>query len=99
MPGESASVMARHVVTQGDVDAGEVINQARVSGDDPGGNRTPEFLSDDPNTPEPGDETITPRSEEHTSELQSLMRISYAVLFLKNKNTDIIRNYRHSQEH
>src|SRR3546814_10379015 len=26
------------------------------------------------------------RSEEHTSELQSLMRISYAVLFLTNKN-------------
>src|SRR3546814_1416652 len=25
------------------------------------------------------------RSEEHTSELQSLMRISYAVIFLKNK--------------
>src|SRR3546814_1330567 len=28
------------------------------------------------------------RSEEHTSELQSLMRISYAVLCLKNKNTN-----------
>src|SRR3546814_6691019 len=27
------------------------------------------------------------RSEEHTSELQSLMRISYAVLLLKKKNT------------
>src|SRR3546814_4270009 len=27
------------------------------------------------------------RSEEHTSELQSLMRISYAVFWLKNKNT------------
>src|SRR3546814_1728238 len=27
-----------------------------------------------------------PRSEEHTSELQSLMRISYAVLFLKQNN-------------
>src|SRR3546814_3262044 len=27
------------------------------------------------------------RSEEHTSELQSLMRISYAVICLKNKNT------------
>src|SRR3546814_10260101 len=27
------------------------------------------------------------RSEEHTSELQSLMRISYAVLCLKKKNT------------
>src|SRR3546814_9681417 len=28
------------------------------------------------------------RSEEHTSELQSLMRISYAVLFLQKKNTN-----------
>src|SRR3546814_6671288 len=27
------------------------------------------------------------RSEEHTSELQSLMRISYAVICLKKKNT------------
>src|SRR3546814_10886992 len=30
------------------------------------------------------------RSEEHTSELQSLMRISYAVFCLKNKNQDNI---------
>src|SRR3546814_4729146 len=29
----------------------------------------------------------TPRSEEHTSELQSLMRISYAVFCLKKKNS------------
>src|SRR3546814_10147009 len=29
------------------------------------------------------------RSEEHTSELQSLMRISYAVFCLKKKRTDI----------
>src|SRR3546814_2589672 len=29
------------------------------------------------------------RSEEHTSELQSLMRISYAVFCLKKKNTDL----------
>src|SRR3546814_5285406 len=29
------------------------------------------------------------RSEEHTSELQSLMRIPYAVFCLKNKNTTI----------
>src|SRR3546814_8154628 len=34
----------------------------------------------------PGFET---RSEEHTSELQSLMRISYAVFCLKKKNTNI----------
>src|SRR3546814_8304039 len=41
-------------------------------------------------TPPPSD--IPPkgtRSEEHTSELQSLMRISYAVFCLKKKNTNI----------
>src|SRR3546814_4823144 len=32
------------------------------------------------------------RSEEHTSELQSLMRISYAVFCLKKKKT---KNYKH----
>src|SRR3546814_6652057 len=41
------------------------------------------------------------RSEEHTSELQSLMRISYAVFCLKKKNTHkhmtSLRNY--SQSH
>src|SRR3546814_4715186 len=35
---------------------------------------------------------IVPRSEEHTSELQSLMRISYAVFCLKKK----INNYNKS---
>src|SRR3546814_8491529 len=33
-----------------------------------------------------------PRSEEHTSELQSLMRISYAVFCLKKKNKTKHRN-------
>src|SRR3546814_4038884 len=41
-----------------------------------------------------------PRSEEHTSELQSLMRNSYAVFCLKKKNTHTyihtMRNYKHS---
>src|SRR3546814_8472955 len=32
------------------------------------------------------------RSEEHTSKLQSLMRISYAVFCLKKKNNHIINN-------
>src|SRR3546814_4700551 len=35
--------------------------------------------------------TVAERSEEHTSELQSLMRISYAVFCLKKKKT-IINN-------
>src|SRR3546814_1184550 len=37
------------------------------------------------------------RSEEHTSELQSLMRISYAVFCLKTKHIDII--YKQYQLH
>src|SRR3546814_8777779 len=34
-----------------------------------------------------GPQRMLDRSEEHTSELQSLMRISYAVFCLKKKNT------------
>src|SRR3546814_4529782 len=36
---------------------------------------------------EPGGRACALRSEEHTSELQSLMRISYAVFCLKKKTT------------
>src|SRR3546814_3120737 len=36
------------------------------------------------------------RSEEHTSELQSLMRISYAVFCLKKKNIFIAHSHRSS---
>src|SRR3546814_3962929 len=37
--------------------------------------------------------SLAPRSEEHTSELQSLMRISYAVFCLKKKKeTQIVRH-------
>src|SRR3546814_9541925 len=38
-------------------------------------------------TPQGGSLAEMDRSEEHTSELQSLMRISYAVLCLKKKKT------------
>src|SRR3546814_5717382 len=38
-----------------------------------------------------------PRSEEHTSELQSLMRISYAVFCLKNKNKTKKRKYQYKK--
>src|SRR3546814_6599386 len=40
-------------------------------------------------TPLPYSITVSMRSEEHTSELQSLMRISYAVFCLKKKKTYI----------
>src|SRR3546814_9657830 len=35
-----------------------------------------------------GNPPVAERSEEHTSELQSLLRISYAVFCLKQKNND-----------
>src|SRR3546814_5065252 len=40
-----------------------------------------------------------PRSEEHTSELQSLMRISYAVFCLKKKIYEIATDTTQSQTH
>src|SRR3546814_1478172 len=40
----------------------------------------------------------TDRSEEHTSELQSLMRISYAVFCLKKKKINTQLNH-HKEEH
>src|SRR3546814_6021037 len=41
-------------------------------------------------------DAIVARSEEHTSELQSLMRISYADFCLKNKNTIQKSNQSHT---
>src|SRR3546814_8912869 len=63
----------------------------RVNLVNPGGTRTKmraqAFPGEDPD-----------RSEEHTSELQSLMRISYAVFCLKKKNTQK-RNHTTASEH
>src|SRR3546814_5599063 len=43
---------------------------------------------------------VTARSEEHTSELQSLMRISYAVFCLKKKTTyQTITDLAHTHKH
>src|SRR3546814_1272147 len=50
-------------------------------------------IDEDGRDVEPGSGTagrLAVRSEEHTSELQSLMRISYAVFCLKKKNKNII---------
>src|SRR3546814_8796901 len=49
----------------------------------------PRYTCGPPRRPPPPPPNISPkiRSEEHTSELQSLMRISYAVFCLKKKKT------------
>src|SRR3546814_5421058 len=39
------------------------------------------------------------RSEEHTSELQSLMRISYAVFCLKKKKNNNYNKHNHTSNH
>src|SRR3546814_10783617 len=44
------------------------------------------------------DDARCPRSEEHTSELQSLMRISYAVFCLKKKSDSSSRNADHPDD-
>src|SRR3546814_2427820 len=50
--------------------------------------------------PATGNETPRDRSEEHTSELQSLMRISYAVFCLKKKKiTTTLTNNIHNTIH
>src|SRR3546814_5870318 len=48
--------------------------------------------------PGPHSKSPVERSEEHTSELQSLMRISYAVSCLKKKKS-LTRNYTDSNDH
>src|SRR3546814_8086291 len=47
----------------------------------------------------PDDVRAIARSEEHTSELQSLMRISYAVFCLKKKTKNTNRNLRIKQNY
>src|SRR3546814_7951667 len=68
------------------------------------------LLEDSPNREETiyRSKAVGERSEEHTSELQSLMRISYAVFCLKKKNKNTItktkqrtttRNIQYTQKH
>ncbi|MBB2151401.1 DUF7507 domain-containing protein [Pedobacter gandavensis] len=56
-PGQTALATAVHTLTQADVDAGKVINQASLTAQDPNG--TPlNKKTDDPSTPSPDDSTI-----------------------------------------
>src|SRR3546814_3039474 len=69
-----------------------VLDRAQVlAGGGMGGGRTPwryQFFHGSHHTQTDG--RARKRSEEHTSELQSLMRISYAVFCLKKKNNNNI---------
>src|SRR3546814_7683564 len=56
--------------------------------------RLHDFLVESPPCGTPGHSPFAGRSEEHTSELQSLMRISYAVFCLKKKTNKEDATYR-----
>src|SRR3546814_3356706 len=63
----------------------ELVEQARPGrGRKAGDRQRAEMMLAEPRR-EPADERLVGRSEEHTSELQSLMHISYAVFCLKKK--------------
>src|SRR3546814_3614332 len=69
--------------------------QAEPGGDRPGPRRAPGQVRCR-RRPEPDPRRVRAalRSEEHTSELQSLMRISYAVFCLKKKKNKVKHNTR-----
>src|SRR3546814_7913622 len=52
-PNPTATVIPRHLVTQADIHAGSVTNQATVTRHDPAGDPPPELPSDNPTTPYP----------------------------------------------
>src|SRR3546814_10401503 len=62
----------------------ETLTIYRVFWTDPTGD-SPDYVTSESNVGRDPLLTATIRSEEHTSELQSLMRISYAVFCLKKK--------------
>src|SRR3546814_3333315 len=62
-----------------------VVHARTSAGTLPGNQRSPNQKATFTSRISTGTSTSGPRSEEHTSELQSLMRISYAVFCLKKK--------------
>src|SRR3546814_6557977 len=70
----------------------QAIDALRARGTLPADLAAPDFVIERP-------KTRAQRSEEHTSELQSLMRISYAVFCLKKKKTNTHTYNKHTIMH
>src|SRR3546814_8261410 len=85
----------RALVANENADRSALYRQIAVSNGEPGWTTR----SASPGSARPGSTKSTARSEEHTSELQSLMRISYAVFCLKKKNKTTQTNKHKSTTH
>src|SRR3546814_1104042 len=78
-PFDQAAVLRLLAIKQRPVDKGLILVAASLA-------QLDELVDWDALPQARRDEVFASRSEEHTSELQSLMRISYAVFCLKKKN-------------
>src|SRR5690606_35157398 len=58
-PTESRTIAVTHTITQDDLNAGSVSNQALVNGNGPDGTPITDVTSDNPDTPDPDDPTDT----------------------------------------
>src|SRR3546814_4928258 len=74
--------------------AASPINHERQRGD-----CAREQIDASPRRSEPKHASRSDRSEEHTSELQSLMRISYAVFCLQKKNKQLAHKRKHANKY
>ncbi len=95
--GASATVTAKHTLTQADFNAGSFSNQASVSGTDPGGILISKSKSDDPTTPAVDDATkvtLPPLPGAITVDKSGVFaadHINY-VFFIKNTGQSVINS-------
>ncbi|QLE00027.1 DUF11 domain-containing protein [Galbibacter sp. BG1] len=74
-PGEIGLASSNYIITQADVDSGEVINTALVSGSDPDGETVTENSDGDPNDPG-NNPTVTPFTQDPNIEVTKTQQIA-----------------------
>ncbi len=93
-PGEQSSSLATYAITQEDIDAGGVTNQAFVSGNDPRGTEVSDASdSDDPLATGPDDPTITPLEQNPCIELIKSSALTTAVDGVPLPGDQVLYNY------